>query len=374
MSALLIQPVSTRRQRKQFLSLPWKLYRDDPHWIPPLRFEQKELVGYRPHPFYEKNRAQTFLACRGKEVCGRVAAVFNRVHVEHCDERRGFFGFFECVNDQEVAAGLLDAVRQWLAEQDVPCLRGPTNPGLNYSLGTLVEGFDSPPTFMMPYNPPYYARLIEGCGFRKVQDLYAYWANIDMLPASSAKVGPVAEQIVERYNVKLRPLDTSHFLEDVTSFLSIYNQSMVNHWGFVPMSPGELHHMAKGLRHLIVPEMVMLAEIDGRLVGAVICLPDYNPRIKQIDGRLFPLGLFRLLRNKRKIKKVRLLAANVLPEFQLLGVGLVLLRGLVPAALECGLEEVEYSWIAESNRLSRGALEKGGAKRIKTYRVYDWDP
>ncbi len=238
MSDLAVQRVATYRQRKQFLEFPWTLYRDDPNWIPPLRISQKELVGYAPHPFYERNRVQTFLALRGGEVCGRIAAILNQGHNERYRERRGFFGFFECVDDQEAADGLLDAVRQWFADQGIYCLRGPTNPSLNYEVGMLIDGFDSPPTFMMTYNPPYYARLLENYGFRKTQDLYAFWGHIDMLPKIRAKLGPVAEQIIERYNVRLRPMDTSRFLEEVRMFLSIYNRSLVNTWGFVPMSRG----------------------------------------------------------------------------------------------------------------------------------------
>ena len=373
MSAKVVQPVVTRRQQGQFLRFPWALYRDDSNWVPPLRFEQKELVGYRRHPFYETNQVQTFLAYRDGSVCGRIAAILNEDHIRLHGERRGFFGFFECIDDQEVAEALIDAAALWLADRDVFRLRGPVSPGINYVVGLLVDGFDTPPTFMMAYNRSYYPRLIEGCGFRKAQDLYAYWGNLAMLPASSAKHGPVAEQIIERYNVRVRPMDTSRFREEVESFLAIYNRSMAKHWGFVPLSQGEVEHMANGLRRLIVPEMAMAAEIDGKLVGAVICLPDYNPRIKRIDGRLLPLGFLRLLWNKRAIKKVRLLAANVVPEYQLLGVGLVLLHALVPAGLAWGAEEVEYSWVAESNSLSRGSLEKGGAKRIKTYRLYDRD-
>jgi GNAT superfamily N-acetyltransferase len=201
--------------------------------------------------------------------------------------------------------------------------------------------------------------------------MYAYYGHLDMLPKSSAKLGPLAEQIVERFNIHLRPMSTSRFLEDVRSFLDIYNRSMVDHWGFAPMSAAEVEHTAKSLRWLIVPELAMAAEIDGKPIGAVFCLPDYNPRIRQIDGRLLPFGIFRLLAGKRKIKKIRLLAANVLPEYQRIGVGIVLLRALVPKSLEMGLEEVEYSWVMECNQLSRGSLEKGGAKRIKSYRLFD---
>ena len=374
MSDLIVKPVASRREKKQFLSFPWSLYRNDPYWIPPLRANQKELVGYRPHPFYEKNEVQTFLAFRSREVCGRIAAILNRGHNEQYSERRGFFGFFDCIDDQEAAGGLFDAVRQWFAQRDVHCLRGPANPSLNYEVGLLIEGFDSTPFFMMTYNPPYYARLIESYGFRKSQDLYAYWGAMEMLPKIRAKLLPIAEQIIERYNVKLRPMDTSRFVQEVEGFLTIYNRSLVNTWGFVPMSAGEVRHMARSLRWLMVPELAVGAEIDGQLVGAVFCLPDYNPRVKQIDGRLFPFGFIRLLRKKHDINRIRLISTNVLPEFQRLGVGLVLMEGLVPKAIEWGIEEAEFSWVLESNSLSRGSLEKGGAKRTKTYRVYDLDP
>lgn len=374
MSDLIVKPVVSRREKKQFLSFPWSLYRDDPYWIPPLRANQKELVGYRPHPFYEKNEVQTFLAFRSGEVCGRIAAILNRGHNERYSERRGFFGFFDCIDDQEAAGGLFDAVRQWFARRDVRCLRGPANPSLNYEVGLLIEGFDSSPFFMMTYNPPYYARLIESYGFRKSQDLYAYWGAMEMLPKIREKLLPIAEQIIERYNVKLRPMDTSRFVQEVEGFLTIYNRSLVNTWGFVPMSENEVRHMARSLRWLMVPELAVGAEIDGQLAGAVFCLPDYNPRIKQIDGRLFPFGFLRLLRKKHLINRIRLISTNVLPEFQRLGVGLVLMEGLVPKAIEWGIEEAEFSWVLESNSLSRGSLEKGGAKRTKTYRVYDLDP
>ena len=197
---------------------------------------------------------------------------------------RGFFGFFECVDDQEVANGLLDAARGWLAEQDIHCVRGPANPGVNYVLGTLVEGFNSPPTFMMAYNPPYYGRLIEGYGFRKAQDLYAYGGDVSLLPAIARKLNPVADQIVERLNIRVRSLSKKRFNQDVRDFLAIYNQSMVNHWGFSPMAEEELNEMVKVLRFLVLPELVVAAEIDDRLVGMILVLPDYNPA-DQADRR-----------------------------------------------------------------------------------------
>ncbi|MGQ9913667.1 MAG: N-acetyltransferase [Thermogutta sp.] len=374
MDSLVVQPVTSKREQKLFLEFPWTLYRGDANWIPPLRTNQRELVGYRPHPFYERNESQTFLALRGDQVVGRIAAILNRGHIERFGDSRGFFGFFECRDDPEAAAGLFDAVRRWFAERGIEKLRGPVNPSLNYELGLLIAGFDSPPTFMMTYNPPYYQRLIEDYGFRKAQDLYAYWGHVSMLPEIRAKLKPVCDKISERLGARIRYLNKRRFLDDVHQFLNIYNQSLTNTWGFVPMSEGEVRHIASALRWLMVPELALGVEVDGRMAGAVFGLPDYNPRIKQIDGRLFPFGFIHLLRNKRAIKRVRVISTNVLPEYQLLGLGLVLLDGLVPKALEWGIEEAEFSWVLESNALSRGSLEKGGAKRIKTYRLYDLHP
>ncbi len=369
-----IIPVRQRRRERQFLDLPRTLYRGDACWMPAIGIDERELLGFRPHPFYLRNEIQTFLACRSGEVCGRIAAILNRDHNARYRERRGFFGFFECIDDQEVADRLFDAVREWFGERDIFALRGPTNPSLNYALGLLVDGFDSPPMFMMTYNPPYYARLIESYGFRKSQDLYAYWGHIDMLPKVQARYAAVAEQLIEHHKVRYRPLDRMRFQEDVEEFLRIYNRSLTNTWGFVPMTAEEVRHLAGGLKWLMIPELTLGVEMKGRLIGAVFCLPDYNPRIKAINGKLFPFGFARLLANTRAIKRARVISVNVLPEYQLLGLGLVLVHGLVPKILSSAIEEVEFSWVLESNTLSRGSLEKAGTHRYKTYRIYDYEP
>jgi hypothetical protein len=375
MSSVDIQPVLTRHQRKLFLEFPWSLYRDDPLWIPPLRGEQKQLAGFGRHPFYERNISQAFLAYRGGELCGRIAAIHNHTYVEVHDEPRGFFGFFECTDDEQVAHAMFDTARQWLAERGLTCLRGPASPGLNYTIGTLIEGFDSSPTFLMPYNPAYYPQLIESYGFQKSQDLYAFRGNVHMFPAVAEKYGPTAAQIQQRFDVKLRRLNRFSLYKDVAEFIRIYNQSLSGTWGYEPMSDAEVRHMAKGLKYMLIPELTAAAEVDGKLVGAAFSMMDYNPRIKEIDGRLFPFGFLRLFADRKRIKKARVLAANVLPAYHLMGIGLVLLSAMVPDNWEqWDTEEVEYSWVSESNQRSWGALEKGGAERYKTYRVYDWNP
>lgn len=374
MADVVVTPVHSRQDRKQFIRLPWRLYRDDPNWIPPLIHNQEQLLGYRKHPFHENAEVQTFLARRDGQVCGRVAAILNHAHNRYYSERRGFFGYFESIDDQQVANALFDAVRAWFSQRDVYQLRGPANPSMNYETGLLIEGFDSPPTFMMTYNPPYYPQLIEGYGFRKTHDLLAYVGHRSQLPETEARLGRIAEQALERSQASIRSLDRKRFREDVQAFLDLYNRSLTSMWGFVPMPPNELRALASSLRLLLIPELALLAEAEGKQVGVILGLPDYNPRIKQIDGRLFPFGFIRLLWNKRELKRIRVISINVLPEYQRWGLGLVLMRGLVPKALEMGIEEAEFSWVSEANDLARMGLEKGGARHAKTYRMYDYAP
>jgi hypothetical protein len=253
MNEISVRPVSGRREQKVFLNLPWQMYADDPHWIPPLRHNQKELVGYARHPFYEHNRGQTFLAWRGGQPCGRIAAIVNYEHIRRYEEKLGFFGFFESVDDQRVAAALFDAARQWLAEQNLPIIRGPVNPSLNYECGLLVDGFDSPPTFMMTYNKPYYERLLLDYGFQLAQNLYAFDGHVDMLASLDRKLDFVINEATRRFNIKLRSLDRRKFAEDVRAFLEIYNQSLGGTWGFTPLSAAEAASMSRALRYRSCP-------------------------------------------------------------------------------------------------------------------------
>jgi GNAT superfamily N-acetyltransferase len=374
MPPVTVLPVQSRRQQREFVDLPWRIYRGDEHWIPPLRSNVRELVGFSRHPFHERNEVQAFLACRGDQVVGRVAAIVNQTHIERYDDRRGFFGFFESEEDAEVAHALLDAVRTWLSDRDIHDMRGPTNPSLNYECGLLIEGFDSPPFFMMTHNPPYYGGLLEGYGFRKVQDMYAFHGHVDMLSKLDQKLLFIANEARKRLKLTTRCMDRRRFAQEVHTFLEIYNASLAGTWGFTPLTTAEMHHLSKSLRMLIVPELTSVVEAEGRVIGASFGLLDYNPRIKQIDVRLFPLGFIRLLWNKRALRRIRLISTNVIPEYQRWGVGVVLMQNLVAPALNWGIKEAEFSWVLESNSLSAGTLKRGGAKITKTYRMYDFGP
>lgn len=362
----------TKGDKKRLLMYPWELYKNDPFWIPPLLSQEKGLLGFGSDPFYERNMVQSFMALRNGKMVGRIAAILNVGHIERYSDGVGFFGFFESIDDQDVANALFDAATEWLKAQGAKVIRGPMNPSMNHTVGLLIDGFDSSPFFMMTYNPPYYEKLVENAGFVKSQDLFSFWGKIEMLPKVRERFLRTAEMIQERFNVKLRPLNKKRFTEDYEMFLNIYNRSLTNTWGFVPMSEREIKTMAASLKLLMIPELAIVAEIDGQPIGATLCLPDYNPRIKSINGRLFPFGFIKLLRNREEaIKRIRVISTNVLPEYQMSGVGLVLLNALVPKAIECGVEECEFSWVLESNQFSRGSLEKGGAVCNKTYRVYD---
>lgn len=375
MTRIEVNAVTNRRDRKRFLEFPWRLYRDDANWVPPLRTNQRELVGYKRHPFYDDAEVLTFLATRGGEVCGRVAAIINHAHNRrYPQDPRGFLGFFECIDDAEVATALFTAARDWLAERGLKNIRGPVNPSLNYECGLLVEGgFDTPPTFMMTYNPSYYGKLWEQFGFTKAQDLLSFVGHRENLVTMEKKVFFVVQEAKRRFNLQLRPLDPKQFIRDVQTFLHIYNVSLEGNWGHVPMSTKEVEHVSKGLRYLIVPELTMMAEVDGRAIGAIFGLLDYNPRIKKIDGRLFPFGFLHLIRNRQQIKRVRMVSTNVLPAYQKWGVGVVLAAHLVPPAISFGIEEGEFSWVLESNHLSRKSLERGNLSYEKVHRIYDYN-
>ncbi len=374
MAEVVVSAVRTRRDRSDFFQLPWELYRHDPNWIPPLQQNQKQLLGWKYHPFQKIAEMDTFVARRGSTVCGRVAVILNHEHNRVQRDDRGFFGFFDCRDDQEAANALFDAARAWLAERNITKIRGPANPSMNYECGLLIEGFDSPPTFMMTYNPPYYAHLIEEYGFRKTHDLLAYMGELDQLPEVRAKLEPLFKQVIERTGVELRHMDRNRFMQEVELFLDTYNRACVNMWGFVPFTAEELRFTAKSLKHLLVPEMALAADVEGKTIGCVLGLPDFNPVIKKINGRLFPFGVFRILAARRKLSRIRIISIDVVPEFQRWGIGLVLMGGLVPEGLKLGFKEAEFSWISEANDLARMGLEKGGAKLVKKYRIYDYAP
>ncbi len=371
MSGFEIAPVLDKRGLRQFIDLPYTLYRGDPFFVPQLRIAQKDLFDQKKHPFYAHAEMQCFLALRDGKAIGRIAAVWDRNHVEFHEEQGGFFGFFECVNEQPVAAGLFSAARQWLVEHGAQVIRGPVNPSTNYECGLLVEGFDSSPQVMMSYNPPYYDALIQGAGPRKAKDLYAYYITTD--DATLERVERVAARSIESNGVHIRPIRMKAFREDVELVWKVYNSAWSRNWGFVPVSRDEFMFMAHDMKAILEPELVLLGEVRGKVVGFALGLPDINQALKYANGKLLPLGLLKILYHKRSIHSLRVLVLGVVEEYRTAGVAAGFYAELFRRGMRLGYREGEMSWVLEDNTLMNRSAEALGGKRYKTYRIYEWN-
>src|SRR5262249_39026831 len=309
-AALAVRRVQSGRDRRSFLELPYKLYKADQHWVAPLRIAQKDILNVGKHPFYRTSEVEMFLAERGGRVVGRIMAILNRAHNEFHHEKAGGFGFFEVANDLEAASGLLDAARQWLRQRGAEVMRGPFNPSTNYECGLLVDGFDSDPFVMMTYNPPYYADLLERCGFRKAMDLYAYLVEYESFHQSE-KLTRVAERARTKNRLTLRTVNLKDLANEVERLRSVYNDAWNDNWGFVPVTREEFEHLAKDLKQIVDPKIVYIAErteeggAEPRAVGFFLAVPDFNQALKKAKGRLLPFGIFKLLWHSRKIHSIR---------------------------------------------------------------------
>jgi GNAT superfamily N-acetyltransferase len=366
---ILIQPVTSRGQLREFIKLPWKIYRDDPHWVPPLIRQQKEQLNPRKNPFFEHARVKFFLARRGDQTVGRVASVVNQAHNEFHDEKTGFFGFFECANDYMVAEKLLNTARDWLREQGMEVMRGPANFSSNDEWGMLIQGFDKSPVLMMTYNPPYYPEFMDRYGLAKAKDLYAYrmFCKNDI----PERLRRMAEKIQKKENLTIRSIDMKDLDAELRRIKEVYNNAWSKNWGFVPMTDSEFNHLAKQLKPLIVPELVLMADVDGQPAGFSLTLPDYNQALKHINGRLFPFGLIKLWWYARKIDCVRILVMGVVHEYQRRGIDAIFYIRTLNAGVARGIKWGEMSWVLEDNEMMKKALETMGAKIYKTYRIYE---
>jgi len=363
--------VQDKKSLGQFIDLPYRLYSHHPYWVPPLRMAQKELLNTSKHPFYAHAEMQCYLAQRSGEVCGRVAAIVDRNHNEFHKEDAGFFGFFESVDDVEVAGAMMETARKWLRERGAKVIRGPVSPSTNYECGLLVEGFDSSPNVMMPYNSPAYARMLEAVGLRKCKDLLAYWST--PTEVNGAKVERVARRAEGLQGVKIRSIRMKQFDEDVQTIWNLYNSTWAHNWGFVPMTREEFLHEAAEMKQILKPELVLVGEVAGRPVGFALALPNINIALKHAGGNLFPFGLFKILYHQRLIKELRVVALGVVEEYRTAGVAAGFYAELIRNARRLGYGLSEMSWILEDNVLMNRSLEAMGAIKYKTYRIYEWN-
>jgi len=371
LSAFDIIPVQGSQGLRQFIDLPYRLYRSDPHWVPPLRIAQKEILDQRKHPFYKHAEMQCFIARSNGGILGRVAAIHDRNFNAFHREEAGFFGFFEAVEDREVAAGLLRAAASWLRKRGARVVRGPVNPSTNYECGLLVDGFTSPPQVMMTHNPPYYHDLIDHAGFRKAKDLYAYHLPVNDM--SRERVERVAAKAVDLQGVQIRTIRMKDFEREVDLVWKIYNAAWSRNWGFVPVTREEFAVIARDMKTILDPELILVAEFKGNAVGFALALPDINVALRHANGRLLPLGLLRILYHKRFITSLRVAVLGVLKEYRTVGVAAGFYAELFQRATRRGYRDCEMSWILEDNTLMNRSIESVGGQRYKTYRIYEWN-
>jgi hypothetical protein len=370
-NGIVVRPVASWRDRRRFQRLPWSIYAGDHNWVPPILSQEYAMLGWGNHPFFDNAEIVTLLAERDGLAAGRLAVFINHVHNRKYNEQRGFFGFFECVDDAAVAGELFKAGEDWLRQRGMTAVRGPINPSLNYTCGLLIDGFNCPPCFLMTYNRPYYAALLEAYGFAKAQDLYAYEMDMNRLAALTAKYKPAVLSVLDRPDIVIRSADPTRLRQEIETYLDIYNRSLDGTWGFTPLQPQEASHIASELKNLIEPQFAAFAEINGKPIGAVFALLDYNQILRKLNGRLLPFGFVRLITGRRKITTVRAMTLTMVPGYQDAGLSVVLLDKLTGPAAKWGIQYWEMSWILESNSRSRGSLERAGVKRTKTYRIYD---
>jgi GNAT superfamily N-acetyltransferase len=366
-----IHPVHGRRDLDAFIKLPWRIYRDDPRWVPPLLYEVRKVLDRSRHPFHAHADVEYYLARRQGRVVGRIAAFVNHRFNEFHDLRAGHFGFFECADDQEAARALLDTARDWCRGRGMDVLQGPFNFSTNdelYSPGVLVEGYEHPPVMLMAHTPPYYARLLEGCGFAKARDLISFWIAGEAPPERLVRG---VDHMKARHNVVVRPLDLSRFKQEIGRIKEIYHSAWERNWGFVPMTDPEFDYLAGSLRPVVDPRFCVLAEIEGEPVGFGLQLPDLNRAMKAMNGRLLPLGWLKFLLHKRKIDALRVLTLGVKPQHRHKGLDAMLILHLFTEGLKRGFRGAECSWILEDNLPMRRGLERIGARAYKTYRVYE---
>lgn len=366
-----VRPVDGRRDLRAFIDFPYQLHRGEPLWAPPLKVEQRQRLDRKRNPFFDHGRAAYFLAERDGRAVGRIAAVANGRHDELYGDDVGFFGFFECVDDSSVAAALFDTAATWLSERGYERMRGPVSFSTNDECGLLVRGFDDPPALMMPYNPPYYVRLLEDAGFDKSKDLLAFQGgHPNPVPARSERA---VERLRARTGVELRGIRNEEFAAEVDRIKQAYNAAWQENWGFVPMSDREIDAIAAQFRPIHVPDLIPFAEIGRRLVGFGLAIPDLNEvLVHNRSGRLFPVVL-RLLWavRRRKIRRMRILLLGILPEFRGKGVDAMLWQWIYSRGLANGFRRGEAGWILEDNAAMCNAARRMGFEHSKTFRLYD---
>jgi hypothetical protein len=363
-----IRRVDGRRDFRRFIDYAYERNAADPHWVPPLRLSEHERLTPSKNPFFEHADVDLLLALRSNRVVGRIAAIDDRLHNQTHGDNLAMFGFFEAADD-EAAGALLAAAEMRARARGRAAIRGPINPSLNESAGLLIDGFDSDPVLMMPHNPPDYAAYIERAGYRKAKDLYAWiWEVQRDTPAPIAKL---ATRLRDKHGIAVRRLNLKEFTREVERLRAIYCSAWERNWGFVAPTPAEFRRLATELKPIFDPRAAVIAEAGGEVVACLVAVPDINQALKGTNGRLLPLALPRLLLRNRYVTQVRLLLLGVDARYRAFGIYPVLLDEWHRQLRGTQYARAEFSWVLEDNRDINQPAEMAGARRYKTYRIYE---
>jgi hypothetical protein len=367
-----VEQVADGRGLDEFIRFPRRLHRGEPCYVPPLDFERRQFFDRRRNPFFGHAEVDFFLARSSSgDVLGRVTAHVDRNYNEFHGTKTGHFGFFDAVDDPEVAAALLGAVENSLRGRGMDEVLGPFHFTTNDEVGVLVRGFDSPPFIMMPWNPPCYDPLITGRGYVKAMDLFAYFTRYSTYDSSF--VARVAARARRSGRIEVRNIDMKRFDRELALVKTVYNQAWSKNWGFVPMTEAELDYLAASLKPLVDPRLVYFAFVDGEPAGFFMAAPDFNVVLRRMGGRLLPFGWLRFLLGRRGIRRYRVLTMGVVERHRLLGIESIILDELYRQGLAAGYDEVEFSWVLEDNAVMNTIARRFSPEPYKVYRVYRKD-
>jgi hypothetical protein len=373
MSVRIIELSDSASDTLKFIKAQWLFYKNDPYFVPPLLMDRKKILNKKKNPFFKHSDMQLFLAENDGKIVGRIAAITNDNHNITHNDKVGFFGFFECIDNQEVANALFDSAKKWLISKNMNVMRGPVNPSLNDECGLLVDGFNDSPLILMTYNPQYYMKLIDNYGFFKAMDLYAYILYNEKY--MSEKMQRLQGIVRERYGITIRNFelkDKEGFKRDVETLKTIYNAAWEKNWGFVKFTDEEIDFMAEDLKQVADPTLAFIVEVKGKVAGFGLTIPNINEcLIYNKKGRLIP-GIWHLLTKKKKMTIARIIALGILPEFRNIGLDAVMYYETGKRAADIGIYKGEASWILENNEMMNRALTVTMLNKVyKTYRLYD---
>jgi GNAT superfamily N-acetyltransferase len=359
--------VASKREQARFIDYPYRRYNSDPHWVPPLRIAEKERFDPRKNPFFQHATVELFLAERAGRIVGRIAAIDDDNHNAAHNDNLAFFGFFEA-EDEATAHALLQTVEDWARARGRSALRGPANPSMNDGSGFQLDAFDTDPYLMTPANPPEYSRYAEAAGYRKAKDLYAWFFNYQT--ADTARLSRLAERVKKRHHPTVRRVDMGRFDAELAVVKRLYNEAWEENWGFVRYTEAEFDALAKELKFIVDPDIVLFIELAGEVVGLALALPDANQVFKKMKGRLLPFGFVHYLRRRQLITQARLPILGVVKEHRNKGLELVLIAEILERARVKGYTQGECSWILEDNDAMNKSIAASGARLYKTYRLY----